>query len=156
MEKEIRLTGNLLYYDQKNLNNRIYTRETAENIIEQFQKIKNNGKAFGELGYPVEKNFQGIDLSNVSHEIEELHLDEEQKALVGTIKLLDTPKGNLVKDLINPENSISLYCRPRGTGNVNENGEMENFEIISFDLVSGPDAFSNIRENDYLTPFEDE
>ena len=42
-------------------------------------------------------------------------------------------------------------CRPRGFGEVNESGEIENFKLISFDLVpSTTDAFANIKENDSL------
>lgn len=157
MKKEMRLTGNLLYYDQKNLNNRIYTKETAEKIVEQFNKMKEeSGGVFGELGYQSEENFIGINLLNRSHEIEEIHIDESQKALVGTIKVLDSPKGNIVKELYDPKNMVGLSCRPRGTGTVNENGEIEDFEIISFDLVSGKDAFANIKENDHLILSEDE
>jgi hypothetical protein len=156
-EKPIKLSGNFLYYDNKNLNNRIYTRKMSEDIIEQFnKKIEEEGVFFGELGYPGKDNFTGIDLSNVSHEVEEIHLNEEQKSLAGTIKLLDTDKGKIVKELLKEGSPLSISCRPRGVGDVNENNEIENFEIISFDLVPGPDAFENIKSENDLNLLEEE
>jgi len=155
MKKGIRLTGNFLHFDQKNLNNRIYTKETVEKMIEQFQKMKEEGPVLGELGYP-SADFPEINLFNVSHEVEEIHLDEGNKCLSGTVRILDTPKGKLVQELVNPENSLKLTCRPRGMGTVNENHEIEDFQLLSFDLLSGPDAFGNIKEDDYLTLFENE
>ena len=153
MKKGIRLTGNLLHFDQENLNGRIYTKETVEKMVDQFNKLKETGPVLGELGYP--ENFE-VNLVNVSHEIEFVHLNEENKTLVGTIRLLDTPKGKIVQELVKPGHDIGLSCRPRVSGTVNENKEIEDYELFSFDLVSGPDAFGNIKENDYLTLFEDE
>ena len=151
MSKEIKLTANLLYYDQKNLNGRIYTKEMAEKIVEQFEN--RDGEMFGELGYP--DRFEVL-LTQVSHKVEEIHLDEENKAIVGTIKILDTPKGKIVKEMLGTDDYIGITCRPRGSGTVNENSEIEDYTLYSFDLVSGPDAFANIKEDDYIRLFEDE
>jgi len=142
-EGEIKLTGNLLHYGQKNLNGRIYTKEVVENIVKQFEKREE--AMFGELGYP---DTFDVALANVSHRIEEIHLDEDKKALVGTIKILDTPKGRIVKDLL--KNRVGISCRPRGAGKINENDEIEDFKLYSFDLISGSDAFENIAPNDSL------
>lgn len=155
-EKPLKLAGNFLYFDSKNLNGRIYKKEIAEEILEQFNKMKKESPVLGELGYPEKNSFMEIDLSNVSHEVEEIHLDEKNKSIAGTIKILDTPKGKIVKELLQSDNQISLYCRPRGTGNINENGEIENFKILSFDLVSGPNAFENIVKEDYVKLIEND
>ena len=148
MSKEIKLTANLLYYDQKNLNGRIYTKELAEKIVEQFEN--RDGEMFGELGYP--DRFEVL-LTQVSHKVEEIHLDEENKAIVGTIKILDTPKGKIVKEMLGTDDYVGITCRPRGSGTINENSEIEDYTLYSFDLVSGPDAFANIKEDDYIRLF---
>jgi len=150
-DKPILLTGNLLHYGEKNLNGRIYTKEMAERIVEQFEN--RDGEMFGELGYP--DRFEVL-LTQVSHKVEEIHLDEENKSVVGTIKILDTPKGKIVKAMLDTDEYIGLTCRPRGAGTVNENSEIENYTLYSFDLVSGPDAFANIKKDDHLTILEDE
>lgn len=156
-EKPLKFSGNFLYYDKKNLNGRIYKKEIAEEIVEQFNKMKEEGSpCFGELGHPSENQFGHIDLSNASREIEEIHLDEKSGSIKGTIRLLDTPSGNKVKEMMDNSGIIGLSCRSRGTGQVNENGEIENFKILSFDLVSGPDGFGNIVENDHLKLLDNE
>ena len=152
-EGEIKLTGTLIHYDQENLNGRIYTKEAVENIVEQFNKKTEEEKFLGELGYP-QDDFTGINIGNISHEVESIHLNEEDKTLVGTFKILNTPKGEIVKELL--KNNVGISCRPRGVGNINENKEVEDFQLLSFDIVTGPDSFANIKEDDYLTLFEED
>lgn len=155
--KEKKLTGHFLYFDQKNLNGRTYSKEVAEKIVEQMNEMAKNGTSYGTLGYPKEEGFNEIFLSEVSHRVEEVHINPENKSVDGTIILLETPKGKMAEELLLGENSVGLSCRPRGTGEVNEKGEIENFDIVSFDLVPTPsDAFANIQEDDYLKPMEDE
>ena len=150
-----KLTGTFLYFDKKNLNNRIYPKEVAEKIVNQFNEIKKDGKNLGQMGYPPADEF-GINLGEVSHEIEEIHINEKNSSVDGTIRLLETPKGKVAEDLLFGEHPVGLSCRPRGTGEVNERGEIENFQIISFDLISGEDAFANIKENDHLKPLDED
>lgn len=145
-EKLLNLSGTFLYYDVKNENNRIYSKKIAKEIIKQFnKKRKKTGNFFGELGYS--ENFE-INLFNISHDVEEINLNEETKSIEGTIKILNTPAGEKAKKLLDKNN---LTIRPRGYGDVNEKGEIENFEVISFDLIDPKtDAFKNIKENDFL------
>ena len=153
-EEPIKLEGTFLYFDQKNLNNRVYSKKTAEEIIEQFNKNKEEGRNFGELGYPKE-NFEEINLKNISHEVEEIHINEDEQSIEGTIKILDTPSGDIVKSMvekIKEGQSIGLSCRPRGYGTVDGEGNVVDFKIVSFDLVAGEDAFANIKEDDHVKP----
>jgi len=169
---EMKLTGNFIHYGQKNLNGRIYTKECAEKMVADFN-MKKQGLAdapkgstggvgpdnqwfqcdtmLGQLGYPKESNF--TDLANVSHEVEEIHLDEKNRTVAGTIRILETPAGETVKtiiDKIKEGSNTGLYCRPRSIGSVNENDEVEIEQVISFDLVAESDSFANIKENDYI------
>ena len=168
----MKLTGNFIHYGKENLNGRIYTKECAEKMVEYFN-MKKKGLAeapdgmsggmdpnnqwfqcdtmLGQLGYPKEGNFSN--LANVSHEVEEIHLDEKNNTVAGTIRILETPAGKTVKTILNEISHGSptgLYCRPRAIGTVNENKEIEIEQIISFDIIAESDAFSNIKENDFL------
>jgi hypothetical protein len=158
MEKnEIKLTGNLLHFNQKNLNGRIYTKEIAESIVDQFNNIvEEGGQVFGELGYPEDWNAD-VNFTKVSHEVLEIKINEESQAVEGTLLVLDTQSGRKVMEMLQDSSPLGISCRPRGFGEVNESGEIENFKLISFDLVpTHTDAFANIKENDILNLFDNE
>ena len=59
---------------------------------------------------------------------------------MGKIKVLDTPSGRILKDLINA--GVKLGISSRGLGSVKESmGETiveEDFQLICFDIVSEP------------------
>jgi len=150
-EKEIRLTANLLHFNQKNLNGRIYTKETAESIVEQFNNILGEGGlVFGELGYPEDGN-PDVDFSKVSHEVLEIKINDGNQAIEGTLRILDTQAGRRVREMLKESSPLGISCRPRGFGKVNEKGEITDFKLISFDLIpTHTDAFANIKENDAL------
>jgi hypothetical protein len=90
----------LLFYDVINKNHRIYTKKCAEDIVKQF----------GELDHPMlgefcQKGFLStldVSLSNVSHEVKEIHLNEEKKCVEGTIELFDkVPVAQVIDLLLN-------------------------------------------------------
>lgn len=141
MNKHIKISEPVLYYDKKNLNNRIYSKKCAENIVEQFNERKNS--FYGELGHPERRE---ILLNNVSHKIIELYLNEENQTIEGTFELLDTKNGNLIKDVLLNNKFNDMFCiRPRGIGNINENGEVEKYSLYTFDIIPKEiDAFKNI------------
>ena len=151
MKKNQTITGTLLYYDVENSNGRIYTKECAEDIVKQFNEgIHNQMPMMGQIGYPEGDEFRGR-LENVSHRITEIHLNPAKKAIVGTFEILETPQGKKLWEMIDndPEKFKETYClRSRGTGNVNENKEVVDFNIISFDVVSrDTDAFKQYENN---------
>lgn len=67
---------------------------------------------------------------------------------VGKCKLLNTPMGNIARGLL--EGGVRLGVSSRGTGNVNESGEVSDFQFVTIDIVSqpsAPDAYPNmVRE----------
>ena len=82
-------------------------------------------------------------LANVSHNITEMHFEGDN--LVGTVELLTTPSGNILKELF--KNGIKLGISSRGLGSVEvvreSNGDQiskvgDDFELIAFDFVSNP------------------
>ena len=151
MTKKLEFTGNFLFYDKKNLNGRIYPKKVAEEIIKEQDHKSKSHNILGQFGYPTEENFGEISLCKASHIIKEIHLDENDQSIKGTIQLLDTSMGKKVKELLDEQTGklVRISCRSRGYGNINEEGEIENFKIISFDLVKGPDGFANIKEDDF-------
>lgn len=80
-----------------------------------------------------------INLKNVSHVITEMHWNGDD--LVGTVEILSTPSGNIVKELM--KNGIRLGVSSRGVGSVRQLGENtveveEDFALLGWDIVSNP------------------
>ncbi len=148
MEKNrIEFQGNFLYFDQKNLNGVTYTKKVAEKIIEQFKEQRGeDGVFFGELGQ--DRDDAGINISNVSHDVIELKINENNKTLEGTILLLETSAGKKALEMLKDPNNYSISCRPRGIGKVNDRGEIEEYQIISFDLI--PTSLDSFGQRDQL------
>ena len=106
----------------------------AKKYSEGFVKQK---RAMGELDHP---ESSVVNLQNVSHNITEMAFNGDD--LVGTVEILTTPSGNILRELF--KNGIKLGISSRGMGSVspmNENGAQEvgdDFELIAFDFVSNP------------------
>jgi len=136
------LTGRIQTAGKKNGNGRVYPRPVLEKEIKKYQRIVADNRATGELDHPEDSV---INLKNVSNMIVECLWNGDD--VMGKIKVLDTPSGRILKDLINA--GVKLGISSRGLGSVNEgyNGVIEvndDFQLICFDIVSEPstpDAF---------------
>jgi hypothetical protein len=122
----------------KNQNGRVYPYEI---LMRESQKYSNEfvkeRRALGELDHP--ENRTVVNLANVSHNISEMHWEGDD--LIGTIEVLNTPSGNIVKELM--RNGIKIGVSSRGVGSVRELGENtveveDDFGLICFDIVSNP------------------
>ena len=109
--------------------------------MDNYMRIVKDNRATGELDHPDDSV---INLKNVSHMITECWW--EGKDVMGKIKVLDTPSGRILKDLINA--GVKLGISSRGLGSVKESmGDTvveEDFQLICFDIVaepSTPDAY---------------
>tara|TARA_B100000287_G_C20650738_1_gene786786 strand:- start:913 stop:1530 length:618 start_codon:yes stop_codon:yes gene_type:complete len=133
--------GVLQRANAKNQNGRVYPTEIlqreAKVYHENFIKQK---RALGELDHP---DSSVVNLSNVSHNITEMHWEGDN--LLGTVEILTTPSGNILRELF--KNGIRLGISSRGMGSVetvNEGPEGpaqkvgDDFELIAFDFVSNP------------------
>tara|TARA_R110000824_G_C15227726_1_gene678158 strand:+ start:5126 stop:5740 length:615 start_codon:yes stop_codon:yes gene_type:complete len=129
------LTGRLQTADKKNGNGRKYPFRTLKREIDNYSTIVQDNRACGELDHPDDSV---INLKNVSHMITDMWWDG--KDVMGKIKILDTPSGRTVKDLINA--GVKLGISSRGMGSVKEQmGETvveDDFQLICFDIVSEP------------------
>ena len=135
--------GVLQRAESKNQNGRVYPREV---LLKEVQKYSENQvterRALGELDHP---ESSVVNLNNASHNIIEMHWDGDD--LLGTVEVLGTPSGNILKELF--RSGIKLGISSRGLGSVetikeDEQGEEDtvevqpDFELIAFDFVSNP------------------
>jgi len=129
----------------KNQNGRIYEKDLlmreAKKYVDEFVK---NGNAFGELDHP---ESAVVSLKNASHVVKELYWNGDD--LMGKVELLNTPAGNIVKEIIKAGHTIGISSR--GTGSVQQTNEgylevQSDFELVCWDFVSNPSthgAFMN-------------
>jgi hypothetical protein len=122
----------------KNQNGRVYPRETLMREADQYSKVQiKERRALGELDHP---DSSVVNLQNASHNILEMHWSGDD--LSGTVEVLGTPAGNILKELF--KSGIKLGISSRGLGSVKEIHEDDSvevqpdFELIAFDFVSNP------------------
>ena len=123
--------------DKKNRNNRIYTAEEYLPQIEALQDKIKASKLLGELDHP--QNFD-VSLKNVSHIIEEITYDADNKQIKGRIRLLDTDAGRQAKALVDA--GVPLQISSRAAGAVESNGQVKIKQLFTYDLVADP-GFEN-------------
>jgi hypothetical protein len=131
------VTGIMQRAGAKNQNGRIYQRDLlereVENYINNFVKI---GNAYGELDHPESAI---VSLKNASHVVKELWWEGQD--LMGKLELLNTPSGNIVKEIVRAGHTIGISSR--GTGSVTQTNEgtlmvQPDFELCAWDFVSNP------------------
>jgi hypothetical protein len=149
-KKSLFITGPFLQTEQKNRNGRVYLREVmAKEVARYTENYINKNRAFGELGHP---DTPSINLDRISHMIVDLR--QEGNDWIGKAKILDTPMGNIARNLI--EGGGQLGVSSRGMGSIKQqngvNVVQDDFYLATAaDIVadpSAPDAFvRGIMEN---------
>ena len=128
--------GVLQRAESKNQNGRVYPREIlvreAKKYTSEFIKER---RAMGELDHP---DSSVVNLQNVSHNVLEMHWTGND--LIGTVEVLSTPAGNILKELF--KGGIKLGISSRGLGSIKQESVgdevQSDFELIAFDFVSNP------------------
>lgn len=120
----------------ENQNGRVYPKNILEREVTKYQQLIKERRALGELDHP---DSSVINLKNVSHNVREVHW--EGNDVVGTVEILPTPSGNILKELLRA--GILLGISSRGMGSVSNIGEGkvevgDDFELIGWDFVSNP------------------
>jgi hypothetical protein len=150
-EKSHYIKGVFMQGNLKNRNGRMYPMEVLQKEVARYQtEYIDRKRAFGELGHP---SGPTINLDRVSHMITELKQDGSN--FIGKAKIMDTPMGNIVKNLMNEGATIGVSSRGMGSLKPNRNGiaEVQNdfYLATAADIVadpSAPDAFvEGIMEN---------
>ena len=120
----------------ENQNGRVYPREVLEREIKKYQTLVKERRALGELDHP---DSSVINLKNVSHNIKEVHW--EGNDVIGTVEILPTPSGNILKELLRAGILLGISSRGMGSTQPIKDNKLlvgEDFELIGWDFVSNP------------------
>lgn len=132
--KDLCMKGIFIQGDVRNQNQRVYpAREIARAVNSITEKLNVGQSVMGELDHPEELS---INLDRVSHLITEMWIEGTDG--YGKLKIVPTPMGNIVKTLL--LSGAKLGVSSRGSGNVNDDGTVSDFEIITVDIVAQPSA----------------
>ena len=138
-KKDYFIEGIFMQSDIKNRNGRVYPKEVMQKEVDRYVKeFVEKDRAFGELGHPEGPT---INLDKVSHLIQSLTL--EGKNYVGKAKILSTPNGQIVKNLI--DDGAKLGVSSRGLGSLEQKGNAQyvkdDFQLATAgDIVADPSA----------------
>ena len=135
------VSGTLQRANALNQNGRVYPKDIlkreAEKYLENFVKSR---RALGELDHP---DSSVVNLRNASHIVTDMWWDGDD--LKGTVEILDTPAGNILKNLFDAK--ITLGISSRGMGSVKEvyteakekaQEVQDDYSLLAFDFVSDP------------------
>jgi hypothetical protein len=129
------VTGILATCEVENGNGRYYSEDLWRREIDKYMELVKGNRATGELDHP---ESQVINLKNVSHNIKDINWDG--KNIMGTIEILPTPSGNILKALI--DSGITVGVSSRGMGSLEQKGDLmevqDDFELLCWDFVSTP------------------
>ena len=113
-DKNYKIRGVFMQADIKNRNGRVYPMEVLEKEVQRYnKKFINENRAYGELGHP---DGPTVNLERVSHMVTELYPDG--KNFIGEAKILKTPMGEIVKNLM--DEGAKLGVSSRGMGSLDQ------------------------------------
>ena len=143
-KKSLYIEGIFLQGDIQNRNGRMYPMETLKKEVQRYNESNIlTGRALGELGHPEGPT---VNLDRVSHKI--VSLKESGSNFIGKAKIMNTPMGNIAKNLI--DEGVKLGVSSRGIGSLKPT--REGYNVVSDDFMlstaadivadpSAPDAF---------------
>jgi len=137
-KKNYKIRGIFMETETKNRNGRVYRKANLFPEVQRYiQKYVDFGRALGELGHPEGPT---LNLERVAHKITGLKFDGNN--IIGEAKILDTPYGNIVKNLM--DEGVKLGVSSRGMGSLKEiNGVNEvqgDYVLSAVDIVADPSA----------------
>lgn len=135
--KNLYISGIFMQSEIRNRNGRIYPQNEMQRVVEQANAtIKETNGIFGVLDHP---DTLKIESDRVSHTITQLRM--EGNNVYGKAKILNTPMGQIAKVLIT-ESGVKMGVSSRGAGNVNEQGIVTDFNLVTIDIVNTPSCAS--------------
>jgi hypothetical protein len=143
--KDLYMKGIFIQGGVKNQNDRVYPIQEIGKAVETInERLQEGQTVLGEADHPEELT---VNLDRVSHIVEDMWMDGPNG--YGKLKVIPTPMGNIISTLL--ESGAKLGVSSRGSGNVNESGQVSDFDIVTVDIVaqpSAPDAYPKaIRES---------
>ena len=135
-DKKYKIKGVFSTMGEKNRNGRIYPRGIWESEVQKYQSNFENGSinTLVEYEHPARTN---VDPMEAVAKINKLFIKD--KYVMGEAVLLDNPKANQLKSLI--DNGVQISVSSRGVGSV-KNGIVENFKLVTYDIVSAPSDYN--------------
>ena len=132
--KSLYLNGICIQGDIRNANQRVYSSQEIGRAVKTLnEQIAGGYSVLGEVDHPQDLR---INLDRVSHMITKMWMDGPNG--YGKLKILPTPMGQLVQTML--ESGVKLGVSSRGSGEVDGEGKVNGFEIITVDVVAQPSA----------------
>jgi hypothetical protein len=132
--KSLHLNGICIQGDIRNANQRVYSSQEIGKAVKTLnEQIAGGYSVLGEVDHPQDLR---INLDRVSHMITKMWMDGPNG--YGKLKILPTPMGQLVQTML--ESGVKLGVSSRGSGEVDGDGKVQGFEIITVDVVAQPSA----------------
>jgi len=132
--KSLYMSGICIQGDIRNQNQRVYSsREIGKAVESLNEQITGGYSVCGEVDHPEDLK---INLDRVSHMITNMWMDGPNG--YGKLKILPTPMGQLVQTML--ESGVKLGVSSRGTGEVDSDGKVQGFDIVTVDVVAQPSA----------------
>ena len=132
--KDCFMKGIFIQAEARNLNERVYPLMEIQSAVKNMnQRIYKGDSILGECDHP---DTLTVNLDRVSHIITDMNMNGTNG--IGTLKMLPTPHGKLIQTML--ESGVKLGVSSRGSGNVDHNGHVSDFEIVTVDIVAQPSA----------------
>ena len=133
-KKSLHLNGICIQGDIRNANQRVYSSQEIGRAVKTLnEQISGGYSVLGEVDHPQDLK---INLDRVSHMITKMWMDGPNG--YGKLKLIPTPMGQLIETMLT--SGVKLGVSSRGSGEVDEQGNVQGFEIITVDIVAQPSA----------------
>jgi hypothetical protein len=132
--KDLYMKGIFIQGGVKNQNDRVYPIQEIGKAVDAInERLQEGQTVLGEADHPEELT---VNLDRVSHIVEDMWMDGPNG--YGKLKVIPTPMGNIISTLL--ESGAKLGVSSRGSGNVNESGQVSDFDIVTVDIVAQPSA----------------
>lgn len=133
-KKSLYLNGICIQGDIRNANQRVYSSHEIGKAVKTLnEQITGGYSVLGEVDHPEDLK---INLDRVSHMITKMWMDGPNG--YGKMKLIPTPMGQIIQVML--ESGVKLGVSSRGSGDVDDSGNVKDFEIITVDIVAQPSA----------------
>ena len=133
-KKNLYMKGIFIQGGQRNLIGRVYPVSEISKAVDDINSILAKGESvLGECDHPEKLT---INLDRVSHKIDKMWMEGNNG--YGKLRIVPTPLGEVIRVLI--ESDVKLGVSSRGSGDVDDQGNVSSFEIVTVDVVQRPSA----------------